>query len=294
MNLQELLQAPGYTILDGAMGTELDKLGNFTRSENNLTNPENVIHVHRDYISSGSTAIITNTCTMNRLFIETHKLNIDITQVNLSGAKIAREAIGKNGYVLGNLSATGQMLEPYGTFTEKAFIDTFTEQAGLLNEGGVDGFIIETMFDVREAVCALKACKKISDKPVLVSMTYKTESEGGRTMMGNTALECARILTDGGADAIGANCGDIDPFQMAEIIKIYASTTKLPIFAEPNAGRPKLINGETVFDMSPLEFSEGLLKCMEAGAKLLGGCCGTTPDHIRAFSSSILKLRSKS
>jgi 5-methyltetrahydrofolate--homocysteine methyltransferase len=287
MNLQEKLNAPGYIILDGAMGTELDKLGNFTRSENNLTNPENVIHVHRDYISAGSTAIITNTCTMNRIFIETHKLNINIARVNLAGAKIAREAIGNNGYVLGNLSATGQMLEPYGTFTEEQFIDAYTEQANLLNEGGVDGFIIETMFELREAVCALKACKKISDKPVLVSMTYKTESEGGRTMMGNTALECARTLTDEGADAIGANCGDIDPFQMAEIIKIYSSTTKLPIFAEPNAGRPKLIKGETVFDMSPLEFSDGLLKCLEAGAKLLGGCCGTTPDHIRAFSKRI-------
>jgi 5-methyltetrahydrofolate--homocysteine methyltransferase len=292
MNLRELLQSPGYTILDGAMGTELDKLGNFTRSGNNLTNPENVIHVHRDYISAGSTAIITNTCTMNRIFIETHKLNIDIAKVNLAGAKIAREAIGNNGFVLGNLSATGQMLEPYGTFTEKAFIDTFTEQANLLNDGGVDGFIIETMFDLREAMCALKACKKISDKPVLVSMTYKTELEGGRTMMGNTALECARALTDEGADAIGANCGDIDPFQMAEIIKIYASIIKLPIFAEPNAGRPKLINGETVFDMTPREFAKGLTKCMQAGAKLLGGCCGTTPDHIRAFSKSIQTLRS--
>jgi 5-methyltetrahydrofolate--homocysteine methyltransferase len=287
MNLQEKLKAPGYIILDGAMGTELDKLGNFTRCENNLTNQENVVHVHRDYISAGSTAIITNTCTMNRIFVETHNLNIDITRVNLAGAKIAREAIGDKGFVLGNLSATGQMLEPYGTFTEEQFIEAYTEQANLLNEGGVDGFIIETMFELREALCALKACKKISDRPVLVSMTYKTESDGGRTMMGNSAEECARVLTGEGADAIGANCGDIDPFQMAEIIKVYARTTKLPVFAEPNAGRPKLINGETVFDMSPLEFSDGLLKCMEAGAKFLGGCCGTTPDHIRAFLKRI-------
>ncbi|NLD37769.1 MAG: hypothetical protein GX654_12955 [Desulfatiglans sp.] len=287
MNFHNLLKSPGLIILDGAIGTELDKLGNYTRCENNLTNPENVTHVHRDYINAGSTAIITNTLTMNRIFIETHKLNIDITRVNLAGAKIAREATGNNGYVLGNLSATGQMLEPYGNYTEEQFIKAYTEQANLLNEGGVDGFIIETMFDLREAVCALKACKKVSDKPVLVSIAYKTESDGGRTMMGNTAIECVRSFADEGADAIGANCGEIDPFQMAEIIKIYAGTTKLPIFAEPNAGRPKLVNGETVFDMNPLEFSDGLIKCMEAGAKLLGGCCGATPDHIRAFSKRI-------
>lgn len=287
MKLHELLQSQGLIILDGAIGTELDKLGNYTRYENNITNPENVLQVHRNYVSAGSTAIITNTLTMNRIFIETHKLNIDIIANNLAGTRIAREAIGNNGYVLGDISATGQMLAPYGTFTEKQFMEAFTEQANLLNEGGVDAFIIETMFDLREAVCALKACKKVSDKPVLISMTYKTELDGGRTIMGNTAIECARLLTDEGADAIGANCGDIDPFQMAEIIKIYTGTTKLPVFAEPNAGRPKLVNGETVFDMSSLEFSDGLFKCMEAGAKLLGGCCGTTPDHIRAFTKRI-------
>jgi 5-methyltetrahydrofolate--homocysteine methyltransferase len=287
MNLYKKLNAQGYIILDGAVGTELDKLGNYTRSGNNITNPENVIKVHKNYINAGSTAIITNTCTMNRIFIETHKLGYDISEVNLAGARIAREAIGASGYVLGNLSATGQMLEPYGTYTEEQLIKAYTEQADLLNKGGVDGFIIETMFELREAVCALKACKKVSDRPVLVSMTYKTEEEGGRTMMGNSASECAKVLTGEGADAIGANCGEIDPFQMAKIIEVYANATKLPIIAEPNAGRPKLINGKTVFDMSPPEFADGLLKCMEAGAKLLGGCCGTTPDHIRAFTERI-------
>ena len=287
MKFRELLQTPGYIMLDGAIGTELDKLGNYTRCENNLTNPENVIRVHKDYISAGSTAIVANTLTMNRIFIETHKLNIDIINVNLAGVKLAREAIGNNGYVLGDLSATGQMLEPYGDCTEKEIFEAFTEQAGILNEGGIDGFIIETMFDLREAVCALKACKKISDMPVLVCIAYNTEEKGGRTIMGNSAAECARILSNEGADAIGANCGNIDPFQMAEIIRILAGSAKLPVIAEPNAGKPKLINGETVFDMNPSTYSDGLAKCMQAGAKILGGCCGTTPDHIRIFSKRI-------
>jgi 5-methyltetrahydrofolate--homocysteine methyltransferase len=287
MKFRQLLQAPGYIILDGATGTELDKLGNYTRCENNLINPENVIRVHKDYISAGSIAVVTNTLTMNRVFIESHKLDIDIIDVNLAGVKLAREAIGDQGYVLGNLSATGQMLEPYGEYTEKEFLEAFAEQARILNEGGIDGFLIETMFDLREAVCALNACKKISDIPVLVCVAYNTEKNGGRTIMGNSAEECARILSNEGADTIGANCGNIDPFQMAEIIQILAGSTKLPVIAEPNAGKPKLINGNTIFDMDPSTYSDGLVKCMQAGAKILGGCCGTTPDHIRSFSKRI-------
>ena len=287
MKFRQLLQAPGYIILDGATGTELDKLGNYTRCENNLINPENVIRVHKDYISAGSTAIVTNTLTMNRVFIESHKLEIEIIDVNLAGVKLAREAIGDQGYVLGDLSATGQMLEPYGEYTEKEFLEAFTEQARILSEGGIDGFLIETMFDLREAVCALNACKKISDIPVLVCVAYNTEENGGRTIMGNSAEECARILSNEGADAIGANCGNIDPFQMAEIIHILAGSTELPVIAEPNAGKPKLINGKTIFDMDPSTYSDGLVKCMQAGAKILGGCCGTTPDHIRSFSKRI-------
>ncbi|MBN1907119.1 MAG: homocysteine S-methyltransferase family protein [Deltaproteobacteria bacterium] len=290
MNLQKLLRSEGLIILDGAMGTELDKMGNYTRCENNVSNPGNVMQVHKNYIRAGSMAIITNTCTMNRIFIETHKLNIDTTAVNLAGTKIAREAIGEAGFVLGDISATGQMLEPYGNFTEEAFFEAYAEQAGVLNQGGVDGFIIETMFDLREAICALKACKKVSDKPVLVSISYNTEEEGGRTIMGNSAKECAMVLSDEGADAIGANCGNIGPFEMAKIVQIIASNTRLPVIAKPNAGKPKLIDGKTIFDMSPMEFSDGLSQCIEAGAKILGGCCGTTPEYIRTFSKNMVEV----
>lgn len=291
MMLQNILQSSEIIILDGAMGTELDKLGNYDRCENNLTNPGNVIQVHKSYINAGSTAIITNTFTMNRILIETHKLNIDINKVNLAGARLARDAIEQNGFVLGGMGPTGQMIEPYGGYTENQISETFIEQAGILNEGGVDGFIIETMFDLREAVIALKACKKVSNLPVLVCIAYKSEKNGGRTMMGNSGEECARALSGEGADAIGANCGDIDPDQMAEIISVLAGTTGLPLIAEPNAGKPKLINGETIFDMDPLTFANGLDKCMKAGARILGGCCGTTPRHIREFTDKIGKRR---
>ena len=158
MRLEAYLQSSNPIILDGAMGTELEERGITDRCESCLTSPDAVIEIHRDYVRAGSNAILTNTLTMNRVFIESHNLDIDVAKVNKAGAALAKMAMQENGYVLGNLSSTGQMLEPYGTCSEQSLIDAFREQAGYLGEGGVDGFIVETIFDLREAVCALKAC----------------------------------------------------------------------------------------------------------------------------------------
>jgi len=290
-SFQSLLESSETIILDGAMGTELDKLECTARCESNLLIPDAVVKVHENYLRAGSSAIITNTLTMNRIFIESHKLEIDVGKMNVAGVALARQAAHGSGYVLGNLSSTGQMLEPYGTYSEQTFVDSFKEQAGYLAEGGIDGFIIETMFDLREAVCALKACRTIAELPVLVCIAYNTAQSGGRTVMGNSASDCARMLESEGADAIGANCGNIDPDQMAEIVSTLASVTKLPLVAEPNAGMPRLANDKTVFDMDAQTFASGLMKCMKAGARILGGCCGSTPDHIRAFVKRLQKRK---
>ncbi len=282
--LREALAAKTPLLLDGAMGTELARRGVLERSEGNLGHGEAVRSVHRDYLEAGCGAIITNTLTMNRLFLESHGLGVDVREVNLAGARIAREAAGGRAYVLGNLSSTGQLLEPYGTCTEGQATEAFKEQAGYLLEQGVDGFIIETMIDLREAVCALKACRALTDIPVLVAIAFGTTANGGRTVMGNSARDSASSLEGEGADALGANCGSVDPREMAGIVSTLAAVTRLPIVAEPNAGKPKLVDGQTVYDMGPEEFAHGLLACREAGAAILGGCCGTTPAHIRALS----------
>ncbi len=164
-----------------------------------------------------------------------------------------------------------------------------TEQASFLAESGVDGFIIETVVDLREAVCALKGCKKASGLPVVVCLAYYTRTGGGRTAMGNCVEECARVLTQEGADAVGANCGSVDPEQMSEIVGTLSKSTKLPIAAEPNAGKPRLVEGATVFDMTPAVFVAGVSKCRQSGARLLGGCCGTSPEHIRALTQALAK-----
>ena len=285
MEFIDLIRTGNKVLLDGAMGTELDKHGLVSQSHNNLTNPEVVLEIHRAYAESGCHVLITNTLTMNRIYIETHHLNIGVKEVNQAGVQLAKQAAAENQYVLGDISSTGQFLEPYGSYKESEFYDAFKEQAGILAEARVDGFIIETMFDLQEALCALRACKDEFSLPVIVSMAFSTETKGGRTIMGNSAEECATKLTDSGADVIGANCGDLNPSQMAVVVSMLKSATSLPILAQPNAGKPKLVNNRTLFNMDPKDFATGIAKCLDAGAHLVGGCCGTTPEHIRTLAN---------
>ncbi|MHC4113856.1 MAG: homocysteine S-methyltransferase family protein [Planctomycetota bacterium] len=265
----------------------MDKRGLMSRGRNNLDSPEDVLEIHREYCWCGCNAITTNTLTMNRIYIETHNVGVNVREVNKAGAELARQAADEQQYVLGDISSTGQLLQPYGTYKESQFYDTFREQAEVLAESGVDGFIIETMFDLNEALCALRACKDNFSIPVIVSIAFKTEAQGGRTIMGNSAENCAKRLTDAGADVIGANCGDLDPAQMSVVVSLLKSATTLPILAQPNAGRPKLIDDKTIFEMAPKPFVAGMEKCLSAGARLVGGCCGTTPEHIQALADML-------
>jgi 5-methyltetrahydrofolate--homocysteine methyltransferase len=282
LDFRRLLKDQKVVLLDGAMGTQLDEKGLMGRGRTNLDAPQAVIEVHRAYAQAGSDALVTNTLTMNRIYIETHNVGVSVQEVNRAGVELARQAAGSDRCVLGDLSSTGQLLEPYGTFTESQFREAYREQAGVLADAEVDGFIVETVFDLREALCALRACKEVSQLPVMVCIAFQTEKNGGRTMMGDTAERCARGLADAGADAIGANCGDLDPRQMGGVIALLRAATDLPIAAQPNAGRPRLIGDKTVFDMEPEPFAEGIAECIRAGATIVGGCCGTTPAHIEA------------
>lgn len=287
MDLLTALKTQDVILLDGAIGTELDKRGLMGRASTNLESPEVVLEILKEYAACGCDALTTNTLTMNRVYIETHNVGVSVQDINKAGAELARQAAGEDRFVLGDLSSTGQLLEPYGTYKESQFTDAFKEQAEVLAESGVDGFIIETVFDLREALCALRACKKNFSLPVMVSIAFNTEQKGGRTMMGDSAEQCARSLTDAGADAIGANCGSLDPAQTAVVISEIRSGTSLPLLAQPNAGKPRLIGDKTIFDMAPEQFAEGIAACRSAGAKVVGGCCGTTPEHIRAIAVSL-------
>jgi 5-methyltetrahydrofolate--homocysteine methyltransferase len=293
MKLAEFLgenQKP--VLLDGAMGTQLAAAGLAMGGQTNLTHPETVLAIHRQYLEAGAELLITNTLTMNRIYIEAHHHGLDVREVNLAGARLARTAAGEGRCVLGDISSTGQMLQPYGDLSEEDAFAAFHEQAAILAEGGVDGFIIETMFSLAEAVCALRACRAAADLPVLVCISFTTVANGGRTIMGDSAQDCALTLTREGAVAVGANCGDLDPFQTAEIVTKMQEAGSPLIIAQPNGGKPKLVEGRTVFDMSPYDFAAGIYQCYQAGARLLGGCCGTSPEHIRA-AAELLKKEKK-
>ena len=189
--------------------------------------------------------------------------------------------------VLGDMSSTGKMLQPYGKLAEDDAYATFAEQAALLTEGGVDGLIVETMIDLREALVAVRAARQACDLPVIATMSFNAVKSGLRTVMGDTPQGCAEALTQEGVCAVGANCGNLDPFQVAEVVGEMREATALPLVAQPNAGKPRLVANGTVFDMSAADFAAGIGACLQAGARLLGGCCGTSPAYIKAMIEAV-------
>ena len=289
MSLSDIIASRTPILLDGAMGTQLAAAGLAMGGQNCISHPEEVLAVHKRYSEAGCDILITNTLTMNGIAIETHGIGVDVKEVNLSGARLAKAAVASEQYVLGDISSTGQLLEPYGTYLEDQFYKTFKEQAEHLIAGGVDGFIIETMMDMREALCALRACRDISPLPTFVTLSFQTIDKGGRTLMGNSTKEIAVALAEAGAAGIGANCGDLDPHETALILGLMRECVDLPLIAQPNAGKPSLIDGQTTFNMSPEAFADGIAECIAAGASIVGGCCGTTPEHIHLVADSLSK-----
>jgi 5-methyltetrahydrofolate--homocysteine methyltransferase len=284
MSVLDLLNSDRKTIyLDGAMGTQLGEAGLEMGGQNDVTNPEAVLAVHQKYADCGIDLLITNTLTMNRVNVESHKVGVDVREVNLAGAKLAKAAAREGQWVLGDIGSTGKMLKPYGQLSEDDAYESFREQAAILAEGGVDGFIIETMIDLREALCAIRATKEASSLPIMASIAFNTADNGGRTIMGNTALDCSQALTEAGASAVGANCGSLDPLELAQVVALLREGTSLPIVAQPNAGKARLVDKRLVFDMEPAGFAAGVEACVQAGARLVGGCCGTSPAHIKAM-----------
>lgn len=290
MKFAELLKSNKIVIVDGAMGTQLSQRGARAGAESNLKFPDVVVDVHRAYIEAGADAIISNTFCMNRIYMETNHIADDLEAINRAGVELALKASDGRVAVLGGIGPTGQMLAPMGTATEQQLYDAFLEQARVIAAAGADAFIIETMMDMNETVCAVRACKENFELPVIASLTYATALGGGRTTMGHRAADIAAALEKAGADVLSANCGVLDPAEVATIAAAYRSASKLPILVEPNAGKPRLDERDkAVYDMLPEDFAKGVAVCVEAGATLVGGCCGTSPAHINALAKAFKK-----
>ncbi len=275
-SLDQALARERAFILDGPMGTQLAAMGLEMGGQNCLSHPDAVLNVHRAYVAAGCQAIVTNTLTMNRICLESHGSPVDVRAVNLAGARLAREAAG-NLPVLGNISSTGQILEPYGDLPPDACEASFREQADILAQGGVDGFVVETFVDANEALAAVKACKAVAPElPVLATLSFQSAAA---TLMGQTPSNSAAALVDAGASAVGANCTSL-PFSDLAAIAQAMNGHGVPLIVRPNAGKPRWVNGRPVFDMTAEDFATGMAALQRCGVTILGGCCGTTPAHL--------------
>ena len=281
------LVASGPVLTDGAWGTEMQARGlavGACPDAWNLERPGRVEEVARAYVEAGSRIILTNTFGASRLALARHGLAEKAKAINRAGAEISRRAAGQAALVFGSMGPSGKMLI-MGEVSREQALEAFREQAQALAEGGADGLVIETMADLEEAQLALAAALQ-TGLPVVACMVYDSGAGKDRTMMGVTAEQAAEALTQAGADAIGANCGQ----GIAGFVPICArlrSKTDRPVWIKPNAGLPELVGGKTVYATTPEEFAGCAPALVEAGASFLGGCCGTNPDFIRALRQAL-------
>lgn len=277
-------------IFDGAMGTMLQAGGlkpGACPELMNIEHPDVVKSIHEAYIKAGSTIIETNTFGASTIKLEHYGLADRMTELNTAAVKIAKSAAGKRAKVAGSMGPTGRFIQPLGDLDFEAAYQVFYEQSQALAAAGVDYFIIETCIDIQEMRAALLAAKEAAPKiPVICQLSY---SEDGRTVTGTDPQSAAVILAAMGADIIGVNCS-LGPEQLVPIVKTLAENCQVPISVQPNAGMPYLDNGETKFPMGAVEFGTWGRKLVEAGASFLGGCCGTTPEHIKELAKNVKNL----
>jgi methionine synthase I (cobalamin-dependent) len=285
--LQRLEKRP--LVGDGAMGTMLYARGvslNRSFDELNLAAPHLVKEVHMGYVKAGAELLETNTFGANRFRLAKYDLAEKVREINLAGARLARESAGEDLYVGGSVGPLGLRLEPLGPTSLEEARRAFREQVEALAEGGVDLIIIETMMDLEEAHQALLAVREGTSLPVVVQMTVQ---EDGNTPSGATPEDFARQLDAWGADVIGINCGT-GPATVLETLERMAAVTAKKLSAQPNAGLPHSIDGRTHYLCSPEYMAERASRFIQAGARIVGGCCGTTPEHIKAIKAAVRSL----
>jgi 5-methyltetrahydrofolate--homocysteine methyltransferase len=279
---------------DGAMGTQLMFAGleqGNCGEEWNLSHPEKVLAIQRRYAEAGSDCILTNTFGGCRIMLNRHGNANKVVEINKAGVAVARQAFGgRDGYVIGDIGPFGGLMEPYGEFTETQVRDAFTEQAQALVEGGADAIIIETQTSLEELLLGIKAAKEAGAACVIGSMAYDVTLDGStfRTMMGIDPEQAAEFMQEHGADIVALNCGTrMDMERARQAVERYKRVTGLPVMAQPNAGQPKLVDMKVVYDETPEEMVKGVVPLLEAGANIIGACCGSTPEHIRAFRKAM-------
>lgn len=280
----------GPVILDGATGTNLQNAGmpvGVCPEQWILENPDVMVKLQEDYVAAGTNILYAPTFTANRIKLEEYGLQDRLEEMNRELIAISKRAAKGRALVAADMTMTGQQLYPIGDLMFEELVDVYKEQARVMAEAGADLFVVETMMSLQECRAAVLAIKEVCDLPVMVSLTYNPD---GRTLYGTEPATATVVLQGLGADAIGINCST-GPEDMIEPVRQMAQFATIPILAKPNAGLPELENGKTVYRTDAAEFASWGKKLVEAGAAIIGGCCGTTPEHIRALSEAVCGMQ---
>lgn len=294
MNLQDALTQPRTWLADGATGTMLQSMGlpvGEAPERWTLDRPDAIRRVATLYVAAGADILYTNTFGASRVHLQRLQLEGKIAELNQTAVRLARDAATtmageRTIHVVGSIGPTGEMLEPFGELSVETARASFAEQARLLVEAGVDGLVCETFTDLNEAVNAVGAAREAAagKLPVLASMAF---DENGRTMMGVTPEDAVTQLSDAGAAVVGANCS-VGPAVVEKAIRaMSAARPKVRLLAKPNAGMPQMIAGKTVYLLDPVALAEFAKRMKLRGVAVVGGCCGTTPEHIRAMRQAL-------
>ena len=279
-------QIPLPLLLDGATGSELLRRGMPAGSCAEawvLQHPEVLLELQRAYVSAGAEVLLAPTFGANAVRLEEHGLPGKVEEYNLRLVELSRQAAGGKVLVAGDLAPTGKFIEPFGEYTFEKLVDVYTEQAAALEKAGVDLFLAETTMTMPEARAAVLAIRSVSERPVLVSFTC---DENGRTLSGTDVLAALIVMQGMGVSAFGLNCSS-GPDRMLEQIRRLSPYARVPLLAKPNAGLPEMVDGRAVYHCPPEEFASYTRALAEAGVRVFGGCCGTTPAHIAALKAAV-------
>jgi 5-methyltetrahydrofolate--homocysteine methyltransferase len=292
--LEALAERP--LLADGAMGTQLQQAGLEPGGCGELWNveaPVKILAIQRAYVDAGSDILLTNTFGASRIMLERYEIPEEVEALNRAAVRIARQAFsdaGKSGYVLGDIGPFGGLLEPLGDVAPETAHASFLEQIRILVDAGVDGIIVETQTSLEELGLAIKAAKEAGAPCIIGSVAFDLNQKLGdvRTMMGVKPEQAAQFLESAGAHIAAINCGTgVDIQWASKVIARYHANCHLPLMAQPNAGNPVMEDDRTVYKQTPEEMASGVVALVASGARILGGCCGSTPAHIAALRKTL-------
>lgn len=283
----EKLTKKGVVLLDGATGSNLRKAGlpvGVSSEQWVLEHPQVLRELQKAYVEAGSQIVYAPTFAANSISLRNFGLQDQVIDLNTRLARISKDAVGNTALVAGDITTTGQLLEPRGDLSYDALYRAYREQIKALAEAGVDLLVAETMLSVEETVVALDAAQSVCDLPMMCTLTLEAD---GTAMYGGNAVEAVLTLQEMGAAAVGLNCS-VGPDQLESVVANMKEVAVVPIIAKPNAGMPVITDtGEAVYDMNEEDFAGYTRKLVDAGAGIVGGCCGTTPEYIRRLAQML-------